>query len=98
MLFHSQFYLLGFLPIAAVIYYLLANSVTGRQWFLIAVSLVFYGWFDARLVALPVTQISVSWLLSRLHERLGSRAPLIVGVVLNLLSLATFKYLDFLLA
>src|SRR6185437_10832890 len=70
----------------------------GRQWILIGLSLIFYGWWDVRFVALPVAQIAATWLLARVHERLQSRAPLIIGVALNLLSLGTFKYLDFLLA
>ena len=58
----------------------------------------FYGWWDARLVALPVSQIAATWLLARFHERLHSRLPLIIGVTINLISLAIFKYLNFLLA
>ena len=57
-----------------------------------------YGWWDVRFVALPVAQIAATWLLARVHARMQSRVPLIIGVVLNLLSLGTFKYLDFLLA
>jgi len=98
MLFQSQFYVLVFLPVAAALYYAVANSTTGRQWLLIGVSLVFYGWWDPRFVALPVAQIVATWLLARVHERVHSRAPLTIGVMLNLLSLGTFKYLDFLLA
>jgi hypothetical protein len=44
---------------------------------------------------LPVAQITLTWLLALAHERTGSKAPLIAGVVLNLASLGTFKYLDF---
>ena len=60
--------------------------------------MIFYGWWDVRFVALPVAQIAATWLLARVHARMQSRVPLIIGVVLNLLSLGTFKYLDFLLA
>ena len=98
MLFQSQFYVLVFLPAAAAIYYSVANWTIGRQWVLIGLSLIFYGWWDVRFVALPVAQIAATWLLAGVHARLQSRAPLIIGVALNLLSLGTFKYLDFLLA
>ena len=98
MLFQSQFYVLVFLPVAAALYYSVANWTIGRQWVLIGLSLIFYGWWDVRFVALPVAQIAATWLLARVHERLQSRIPLIIGVALNLLSLGTFKYLDFLLA
>lgn len=98
MLFQSQFYVLVFLPAVACLYYAVAGSTRARQWFLIGASLVFYGWWDVRFVVLPVSQVVATWLLARLHERSGARAPLIAGVVLNLLSLATFKYFNFVLA
>ena len=66
-----------------------------RQWVLIVASLVFSAWWDARFLILPVAQITVTWLLALAHERTGSRAPLVAGIVLNLASLGTFKYLDF---
>jgi alginate O-acetyltransferase complex protein AlgI len=98
MLFQSQFYVLVFLPAVALLYYALAGSTRARQWVLIGASLVFYGWWDVRFVVLPVSQVCATWLLARVHQRSGSRAPLIAGVVLNLLSLGTFKYTNFILA
>jgi alginate O-acetyltransferase complex protein AlgI len=97
MLFQTQFYVLIFLPAVAVLYYAVAGSMRARQWALIGASLIFYAWWDVRFVVLPVAQITVTWLLALLHERTGRRAVLVAGVVLNLLSLAVFKYLDFLL-
>jgi alginate O-acetyltransferase complex protein AlgI len=97
MLFQSQFYVLIFLPAVASLYYAVARSERVRQWVLIGASLVFYGWWDVRFVVLPIAQITMTWLLARLHERSRSRAPLIAGVVLNLASLGTFKYLNFII-
>jgi len=97
MLFQSQFYVLVFLPAVALLYYAVAGSPQTRQWFLIGASLVFYGWWDIRFVILPVSQVTMTWFLALAHERSGRRAPLVAGVVLNLLSLGTFKYLDFIL-
>jgi alginate O-acetyltransferase complex protein AlgI len=98
MLFQSQFYVLLFLPATAALYYAVAGSAVARQWVLIGASLVFYGWWDARFVILPVGQIAATWLVALAHERTGRRAFLAAGIVLNLASLASFKYLDFLLA
>src|SRR5215813_10041676 len=98
MLFQSQGFALIFLPLAVASYYLAARSAAARQYVLIAASLVFYGWWDARFVILLVGQISASWLLAWIAARIGKNWPLYAGVVLNLASLATFKYLDFLLA
>lgn len=97
MLFQSQFYVLVFLPAVTAVYYAAAGSIVARQWVLIGASLIFYGWWDARFVLLPVAQIAATWLLALAHERTGKRAFLVAGVVLNLASLGTFKYLDFLL-
>jgi alginate O-acetyltransferase complex protein AlgI len=98
MLFQSQGFVLIFLPLAVAAYYAVARSASARQTVLIIVSLIFYGWWDARFIFLLVAQVTATWLLACLEDRIGQRWPLYVGVVLNLLSLATFKYLDFLLA
>lgn len=98
MLFQSQGFILVFLPLALFAYYGLARTQPSRQYTLIIVSLVFYGWWDARFIPLLLGQILATWLLSLLHARTGSRAPLVLAVMLNLASLGTFKYLGFLLA
>jgi D-alanyl-lipoteichoic acid acyltransferase DltB (MBOAT superfamily) len=98
MLFQSQGFALIFLPLAVATYYAVVRSAAARQWVLIAASLVFYGWWDARFIVLLVGQIGASWLLAWLGARLDRRWPLHLGIILNLASLATFKYLDFLLA
>jgi alginate O-acetyltransferase complex protein AlgI len=98
MLFQSQLYVLVFLPAVASLYYAVASSTRARHWCLIVASLVFYGWWDARFVVLPLAQIAATWIVALAHERNGRRALLIAGIIINLLSLATFKYLDFLLA
>jgi alginate O-acetyltransferase complex protein AlgI len=97
MLFQSQGFILLFLPAAVICYYLVAGSVMARQCVLIAASLVFYGWWDVRFIPLLVGQIGATWLMVRLQQDTGRSAWLTVGIVLNLASLATFKYLDFLL-
>jgi alginate O-acetyltransferase complex protein AlgI len=97
MLFQSQGFILLFLPIAVATYYLVAHSLVLRQCVLIGASLVFYGWWDVRFIPLLLGQIGLSWLMSVLYERSGRQWPLYLGVVINLASLATFKYLDFLI-
>src|SRR5215469_7414245 len=97
MLFQSQEFILLFLPVAVISYYCVAGSAVARQCVLIAASLVFYGWWDARFIPLLVGQIGVTWGLARLARLTGRNAFLVLGVILNLASLATFKYLDFLI-
>src|ERR1700755_2796000 len=98
MLFQSQGFTLIFLPLAVLAYYAAVRSAAARQYVLIAASLVFYGWWDARFIALLVGQIGATWLLAYWHKRSGRAGVLYLGIALNLASLATFKYLDFLLA
>ena len=97
MLFQSQGFILLFLPVAVAAYYAVAQWPAARQSVLIIASLVFYGWWDIRFIPLLLGQIGASWLMSLFYERSGRRWPLYLGVVLNLASLATFKYLDFLI-
>jgi alginate O-acetyltransferase complex protein AlgI len=98
MLFQSHVFVFAFLPALLAIYYAAVRAPAVRQWVLIGGSLVFYGWWDVRFVPLLVGQIGATWLLALLQERTGSRAWLVAGVVLNLASLGTFKYLDFVVA
>jgi D-alanyl-lipoteichoic acid acyltransferase DltB (MBOAT superfamily) len=97
MLFQSHIFVFAFLPALVALYYAVVRFPVARQWVLIAGSLVFYGWWDVRFIPLLVGQISATWLLAWLQERTGARAWLVAGVVLNLASLATFKYLDFII-
>ena len=97
MLFQTQGYVLVFLPLVAALYYLSARSLELRQYVLIAASLVFYAWWDVRFVVLPVAQIAATWMLSQAHGRTGRSGFLHAAVLLNLASLGTFKYLNFLL-
>jgi alginate O-acetyltransferase complex protein AlgI len=97
MLFQSQFFILVFLPVALAGYYGVARNAPARQSALILASLVFYGWWDIRFVPLVVGQILATWILARLHEHYRAKWFLIAGILANLASLGTFKYLDFLL-
>ena len=97
MLFQSQEFILLFLPVALISHYSVAGSAVARQWVLIAASLVFYGWWDARFIPLLVGQIGATWLQARLQQATGRNGFLVCGIILNLASLATLKYLDFLL-
>jgi D-alanyl-lipoteichoic acid acyltransferase DltB (MBOAT superfamily) len=97
MLFQTQGFILVFLPIAVACYYVVAHSERARHAVLITASLVFYGWWDVRFIPLLLGQIGGTWALAYAHKRTGRAAWLHAGIALNLASLATFKYLDFLI-
>ncbi len=50
-----------------------------------------------RFIPLLVGQIAATWCLARLQQATGRNGFLVAGIILNLASLATFKYLDFLI-
>ena len=95
MLFQSQTFVLGFLPFALTAYYLVSEHAAVRQCVLIAASLLFYAWWDFRFIPLLVGQIVASWSFAKVHEATSSRSALFAGIAVNLLSLGTFKYLNF---
>lgn len=94
-LFHSQVFILLFLPLTLFAYYRLAANGVLREYWLIAASLVFYGWWDVRFLPLMLGQTLISWALARLYFKIGGRWLLQLAVVGNLLVLGLFKYLDF---
>ncbi|MEM1047968.1 MAG: MBOAT family protein [Pseudomonadota bacterium] len=97
MLFQSQEFVLVFLPVVLAGYWIVAGSASARQWLLIVASLTFYGWWDIRFLPLLIAHAVLTWLLAKLYCRLRRPAIIILAIALNLTSLATFKYADFLL-
>jgi D-alanyl-lipoteichoic acid acyltransferase DltB (MBOAT superfamily) len=92
MLFNSQIFLLGFLPLALLAWYGAAGKREARVWLLVGASFVFYGYWEVRLVPLLAASIALNWLAAR-HLPRRVLAP--VGVSLNLCLLGVFKYADF---
>ena len=93
MLFYSQIFLLIFLPLVLIVYWRLAAHRRARVWILIVASLVFYGYWDLRLLPLLVVSVTVNWVFARIFRKRPLVVPL--GVGLNLLILGVFKYADF---
>jgi alginate O-acetyltransferase complex protein AlgI len=106
MLFHSQGFVLGFLPACLAGCFLLGRFA-GRAWalaWLLAASLFFYGWWNPRFVLLLLGSIGANYAvgqrilhLARAERRAATRRWLIAGVAGNLALLGWFKYADFLL-
>jgi alginate O-acetyltransferase complex protein AlgI len=95
MLFHSQTFVLCFLPV------FLAGFLLAGRWalhWLIAASLVFYGWWSPAHVPLLVGSILANHAIGlRIHRSGAPRRWLLAGVAGNLALLGWFKYADFLL-
>jgi D-alanyl-lipoteichoic acid acyltransferase DltB (MBOAT superfamily) len=96
MLFHSQGFILIFLPLALAAYYAAARRPLAREWLLLAASLAFYSWWDVRFLPILLGQTTATWVAVTLYRRSGRTGWLWTGVAANLASLAAFKYTAFL--
>lgn len=96
MLFSSQAFLLMFLPLTLAAYYAVAPSRRARIALLTLASFAFYAWWDPRFVPLLAGLIGLNWLIVRIHAARRHAMVLTIGVGVNLLFLAGFKYANFL--
>lgn len=103
MLFNSYEFIFLFLPVTLLGFFLLARF--GPRWaafWLIAASLLFYGWWNPRYVGLLLASIAVNYLIGRGIARAvagnddgAAQRLLVLGVSVNLAALGYFKYSGF---
>jgi alginate O-acetyltransferase complex protein AlgI len=89
-----------FLPIVFLAYWLgSAGDVRRQNWIILLASLIFYGWWDWRFVALVLANAFFNYHVALSMQRRtvkSERAHLLwLSVTLNLAVLFVFKYLDF---
>ncbi len=104
MLFNTPIYIFIFLPVTAVIYFLLYrhNSTASKIW-LISASLFFYSYWNPVYLLLISSSIIINFAIGLLLSDFSSRKKsettrkviLIAGITLNLGLLGYYKYLDF---
>ncbi len=102
MVFSSTIFIFLFLPIVLGIYFLLKKK--SRNLFLLIASLFFYAWGEGLLVLLMMSSICANYVMGMLisisHKKKNSSATklfLVIGVLLNLLVLAYYKYIHFII-
>jgi alginate O-acetyltransferase complex protein AlgI len=114
MVFSDLFFLFVFIPAFALCYMLgawadrrLSDTETGyrshkaKNMALVLFSLIFYAWGEPVYVLLMIFCVLMNYLAGRgIDSQEGGRrkAALILGLIVNLLILGTFKYLNFLVA
>jgi D-alanyl-lipoteichoic acid acyltransferase DltB (MBOAT superfamily) len=106
MLFHSQPFILGFLPLCLAGFFLLGH-LGGARWglrWLVAASLAFYAWWNPPFVLLLAGSIGLNYglgqrilVLAAAGDIRASKRWLILGVAADLLLLGWFKYADFMI-
>ncbi|PWC31572.1 MBOAT family protein [Azospirillum sp. TSO22-1] len=95
MLFHTQAFVLGFLPAVLALFYATARREAAREWVMVAASVVFYGWWDVRFVPLLLGQTLATWGLAHLYRKRRISWVVTAGVAANLAILGYFKYANF---
>ncbi len=105
MLFNSEIFIFGFLPVTLLGFFLLGARGLHQlaiAWLVFA-SCVFYGWFKANYLLLLAVLIVFNYYfgikLARDHRK-GRQSPffLFVGIMVNLGVLAYYKYTNFIIA
>jgi len=104
MLFNSYEFIFAFLPVVVAVFFALgrASRVWALRW-VIAASLVFYGWWRPLNVLIIAPSVLINFLLARLLQRLNkqgrrgsAQVVLLVGLAFNVAFLGYFKYSNFL--
>src|ERR1700733_1240222 len=95
MLFNSYAFLLVFLPAAILIYRVADDRPASRTWVLIALSLIFYGYWGWLFLPPMIGSIKINWTAANLYAATKKRAIIYTMIIANLAVLGIFKYLDF---
>jgi D-alanyl-lipoteichoic acid acyltransferase DltB (MBOAT superfamily) len=96
MLFNTYGFLLVFLPAALLIYWFADKSPRWRTWVLVALSCVFYSYWDVRFLPLMIGSILFNWWMANVYVATKNYLLIRTAIVANLLVLAFFKYTNFL--
>jgi D-alanyl-lipoteichoic acid acyltransferase DltB (MBOAT superfamily) len=102
MLFNSTEFLFGFLPVVLAVFYLFARLrlISVAKIFLVAASLVFYGWFTPWIISVLVCSLLATYAAVRFIQcasqgSVGQRMAFAFGLAASLGNLIVWKYLDF---
>lgn len=104
MLFNSYYFIFLFLPLTLAGYYVLnyVNLYRTADYFLIGMSLWFYGYFNPSYLIILCGSIVVNFLLAKIMDCFSEKQPikkliLILGIFINIAVIFYFKYFDFFL-
>ena len=96
MLFNSFVFLLAFLPAALLAHGLVERFVPSwRLPVLLALSFLFYGYWDWRFIPLLAASVVFNWLIAETLIKTERKVVVPVAIAVNLLVLGFFKYFNF---
>lgn len=96
MLFNSFVFLLGFLPLALALHWLVERfQPDWRLPLLAGLSFAFYGYWDWRFIPLLAFSIVINWLIAEAFLKTKRAGLITLAIALNLAVLALFKYFNF---
>lgn len=96
MLFNSFVFLLGFLPPALALHWLVERFQPSLRLPVLALlSFVFYGYWDWRFVPLLAFSILLNWWIAEIFLKTKRGGLISLAIALNLAVLALFKYFNF---
>ena len=97
MVFSNSVFLFLFLPVVLLGYYLLRGKI--RNYWLLAVSLIFYGWNKPDFLWILIASIGLNYgcalAVEKIEKKSSKRLALWAGIAGNLLLLFYFKYFNF---
>ncbi len=104
MVFSSLEFIFFYLPAVLLIYFLIPSKfLAARNFALLVVSLLFYGWSEPSYIWIMLLSITVDYTCGRLVGKYRQSAPkrakaaLVASIVINLSILGFFKYADFII-
>ena len=94
MVFSSPIFLFLFLPVTLLLAYL-SHRFKWRNIVLLILSIFFYVFGEGELILLMFGSITLNFFIGKWIGKSKGKTAIVVGVVLNLLILGTFKYTAF---
>ena len=103
MLFNSEIYLFGFLPLVVIFYFKIASleDKNLKKLFLIFSGIIFYSWWKISFLPIIIFSILCNYFaakyIKKTLDKNKKKLFLILSISFNVLILVIFKYLDFLI-
>ena len=99
MLFYNPIYLFIFFPLVIYFYYNFGSKKINRKVYLIFFSLVFYSYWEIKFLPIIIFSVLLNFFLHILliKSKINNKLILWIGIILNLLILIAFKYLNFII-